>query len=72
MKKNKLKWAAATDIIVTGVNVEQRPLSAKTMKRIQAGIKKFFGKDVDLGLNATSSDTQKKYKRKVAKKGGKS
>lgn len=63
----KLQWRSATDIICTvrNVSVEQRPLSAKTMKRIKAGLKKFFGKDVDLGLDATSSDTKKKYKRKA-------
>lgn len=40
----KTKWRAATDIFVTGVTIEQRPLSTKTLKRIQKAIKKYSGK----------------------------
>lgn len=35
---------AEVKVKVTGVTVEQRPLSEKTLKRVATGLKKFFGK----------------------------
>lgn len=45
-KKAKSPWKAAPEILcrVRNVYVEQRPVSQKTLERIEAGLKKFFGK----------------------------
>lgn len=45
-KTKKKSRRPSPDIVVSGVHVEQRPLSAQTMKRIEAGLKKFFGKKI--------------------------
>jgi hypothetical protein len=46
--KNRL-WPCDVDCLTTGVNVEQRPLSAKTISRIAEGMQKFFYGDVRRG-----------------------
>lgn len=42
---------SVVEISMKGVHVEQRPLSAKTLKRINEGCKKFFGMQWDPHLH---------------------
>lgn len=56
---------SAAKIMVSGITVDQRPLSEKTIKRIEAGLKKFFGKTL-------SGREIKEITRGLKKRGGRS
>ena len=50
LQESRIWPPSAMEISITGVRVEQRKLSPKTMKRIKLGLKKFFGKNIKLPL----------------------
>lgn len=63
------KKDAQIEITITGALPEQRPLSPKTVKRINAGIKKFFGKDLAAKFGEKTvqnlADRQNEQRRKM-------